>query len=280
VVKRYELKTKFWSTRVDGNELHVAWGKIGTAGQSKVTTFATQDEALAEAALRARDKVKEGYVEVVQASAGVAASTSKGGSTSDTIPLRYVIADDDVEDDVTLSVAWPGTATAFGETMPIALDGAGIWVFSQESRMPDDPTWSPPFLVPARVADALAAGNTTTVATGFDRDRLHVFVRCELDALSEEAREDASRWSGPKVAARTDEGATRARSCGNRASCPVRTSPVRTSPVRTSPVRTSPVRTSPVRMSRRARSPRARRRAQRSTRWRSCSTTRPRRPSV
>jgi predicted DNA-binding WGR domain protein len=207
VVKRYELKTKFWSTRVDGNELHVAWGKIGTAGQSKVTTFATQDEALAEAALRARDKVKEGYVEVVQASAGVAASTSKGGSTSDTIPLRYVIADDDVEDDVTLSVAWPGTATAFGETMPIALDGAGIWVFSQESRMPDDPTWSPPFLVPARVADALAAGNTTTVATGFDRDRLHVFVRCELDALSEEAREDASRWSGPKVAARTDEGA-------------------------------------------------------------------------
>jgi predicted DNA-binding WGR domain protein len=215
VVKRYELKTKFWSTRVDGNVLHVAWGKIGTVGQSKVTTFATEGEALAEAALRAREKVKEGYVEVVNAGAGVAASTStaaaesgsKGASTSDGIPLRYVVADYDVEDDVTLSVAWPGTVTAFGAPTPIALDGPGVWVFAQQSRMPDDPTWSPPFLVPARVANALAAGNTATVATGFDRDRLHVFVRCELDALSEEAREAASRWSGPKVAARTDDGA-------------------------------------------------------------------------
>ncbi len=56
VAQRFELvdgkSSKFWEVELVGSELHVAWGRIGTRGQSQVKPFA--DEATARAA---RDKL-------------------------------------------------------------------------------------------------------------------------------------------------------------------------------------------------------------------------------
>jgi predicted DNA-binding WGR domain protein len=51
-VQRYEFNddksSKFWQIEQQGSELHIAWGKIGTQGQSQVKAF--DDAAKAEAA--------------------------------------------------------------------------------------------------------------------------------------------------------------------------------------------------------------------------------------
>ncbi|NHZ94082.1 WGR domain-containing protein, partial [Massilia sp. CCM 8733] len=66
-MRRFELddgvSSKFWEVGQAGCELHIRFGRIGTAGQSKPKTFA--DEATAAAALGklVREKTAKGYVE-------------------------------------------------------------------------------------------------------------------------------------------------------------------------------------------------------------------------
>jgi uncharacterized protein (TIGR02996 family) len=55
---------KFWGVEVRGASLTVKWGKVGSAGQTQVKTFASPEKAQAEADKLIREKTGKGYVEV------------------------------------------------------------------------------------------------------------------------------------------------------------------------------------------------------------------------
>jgi predicted DNA-binding WGR domain protein len=66
-VRRFELvegsSSKFWEIKVDGASFTVTFGRLGTAGQSKTTTCASEDAVNKEAEKLIREKTKKGYHE-------------------------------------------------------------------------------------------------------------------------------------------------------------------------------------------------------------------------
>lgn len=54
---------KFWDVGVQGAELTVRYGRLGSAGQSKTKLFATADEANRQAEKLVAEKTREGYIE-------------------------------------------------------------------------------------------------------------------------------------------------------------------------------------------------------------------------
>lgn len=76
-MRRFELaegtSNKFWQAVVNGTDLVIQWGRIGTAGQSQTKSFDSEAGASQEFAKLVREKTKKGYVEV--ASDGTAAPT-------------------------------------------------------------------------------------------------------------------------------------------------------------------------------------------------------------
>lgn len=67
---------KFWEGTVEGNTLQVRFGKIGTAGQTKTTTFASAAEAEKELAKLIKQKRAKGYVETTSAAPASAGDSS------------------------------------------------------------------------------------------------------------------------------------------------------------------------------------------------------------
>jgi predicted DNA-binding WGR domain protein len=57
---------KFWEAKVVGKKLEVAWGRIGTKGQSKVYTLGTPAAAKAEYEKQVAGKKKKGYREAAK----------------------------------------------------------------------------------------------------------------------------------------------------------------------------------------------------------------------
>ncbi|AZM49757.1 molybdenum metabolism regulator [Streptomyces sp. WAC 06738] len=57
---------KFYEVRVDGPTVTVRYGRIGAAGQTQRTTFATEGKAKAAAAKKVGEKVRKGYAPAVQ----------------------------------------------------------------------------------------------------------------------------------------------------------------------------------------------------------------------
>ena len=57
------LSNKFWEISVDGCEATVRYGRIGTAGTSKVKTFADAEAAQRDADKLIAEKTGKGYVE-------------------------------------------------------------------------------------------------------------------------------------------------------------------------------------------------------------------------
>lgn len=54
---------KFWEISMDGNDVTTRWGKIGTNGQQKTKSFASEDKARAEYEKLLAEKSGKGYVE-------------------------------------------------------------------------------------------------------------------------------------------------------------------------------------------------------------------------
>ena len=79
-VRRFELvddkSAKFWEITQEGAEYTVCFGKIGTKGQAKTKTLASQDAAISEVAKLIKEKTSKGYVEV-----GVGLSVELGVET-------------------------------------------------------------------------------------------------------------------------------------------------------------------------------------------------------
>jgi uncharacterized protein (TIGR02996 family) len=63
---------KFWNIEVSGCSLIVTYGKVGSAGQTQTKTFASAEQAQAEADKLIREKLKKGYVEKPAAAASQA----------------------------------------------------------------------------------------------------------------------------------------------------------------------------------------------------------------
>ncbi|PAJ81567.1 WGR and DUF4132 domain-containing protein [Burkholderia ubonensis] len=81
-MRRFELiegnSSKFWEVEQDGSALNIRWGRIGTAGQSQMKSFA--DDAKARAALDklVKEKAGKGYTEVAAAAgASIGATAAK-----------------------------------------------------------------------------------------------------------------------------------------------------------------------------------------------------------
>lgn len=74
--RRFEFKdggsSKFWEVRQQGAELHIGWGRIGTAGQSQTKSFADGAAATAAMSKLVAEKVNKGYVDVAAAAGGTA----------------------------------------------------------------------------------------------------------------------------------------------------------------------------------------------------------------
>ncbi|ARU05184.1 hypothetical protein CCO03_11230 [Comamonas serinivorans] len=85
-MQRYEFNdgksSKFWQIEQQGHELHIAWGKIGTQGQSQVKSF--DDEAKAQVARDKliKEKTGKGYVAAGEAplAAGATPKVAKPAS--------------------------------------------------------------------------------------------------------------------------------------------------------------------------------------------------------
>lgn len=67
-MRRFEFvegkSSKFWEVSVEGTDLHLCWGRIGTDGQRKVKSFSDRAAAEKEAEKQMASKVKKGYTEV------------------------------------------------------------------------------------------------------------------------------------------------------------------------------------------------------------------------
>ncbi len=67
-VTRYEFtdsgSSKFWQVELAGAEMTLAWGKIGTSGQTKTKTFNSPEDARKEHDKLVAEKVKKGYQRV------------------------------------------------------------------------------------------------------------------------------------------------------------------------------------------------------------------------
>ncbi|AKV01548.1 Molybdate metabolism regulator [Labilithrix luteola] len=75
-MRRFELaegtSNKFWQAVVNGTDLVIQWGRIGTAGQSQTKSFGSEGGASQELAKLVREKTKKGYVEVARETAQAA----------------------------------------------------------------------------------------------------------------------------------------------------------------------------------------------------------------
>lgn len=84
-MRRFEFidgkSSKFWEVQVQDGDLTVTYGRIGTQGQSKTKSFASEAAALAEEARLIREKTGKGYGEVdADAGAGAGAGAVQNGA--------------------------------------------------------------------------------------------------------------------------------------------------------------------------------------------------------
>ncbi|HJZ58763.1 MAG TPA: WGR domain-containing protein, partial [Gemmataceae bacterium] len=55
--------SKFWEVWIDGKDVTTRWGKIGTNGQQKTKTFASEEKAKKEYDKLLAEKTDKGYAE-------------------------------------------------------------------------------------------------------------------------------------------------------------------------------------------------------------------------
>ena len=77
---------KFWEGVVQGTDVVVSWGRIGTDGQSKRKEFASAEAAEAFLAKQVEDKVKKGYTDAGTATAPVAPAPAAPADTPEPAP--------------------------------------------------------------------------------------------------------------------------------------------------------------------------------------------------
>lgn len=86
-MQRYEFNDgsshKFWQIDPQGNDLHVAWGRIGTQGQTQIKRFDTPVQAQTAMARLVKEKTGKGYVRVGEAEPAVVAGAAHAGAADE-----------------------------------------------------------------------------------------------------------------------------------------------------------------------------------------------------
>ncbi len=89
-MRRFELSegtaNKFWQFELEGADVLISWGKIGTSGQSQTKSFATPKAALAAAEKLVAEKTKKGYSEVAPSDTDAPAPKPKAPSKAQSAP--------------------------------------------------------------------------------------------------------------------------------------------------------------------------------------------------
>ena len=92
MTRRFEFEeggsSKFWEVSVEGSDMTVCYGRIGTSGQSKTKGFASGDAAQKEADKLVVEKTKKGYQEV----AGSGSPSPKPAAVAKTHPAPQTVA--------------------------------------------------------------------------------------------------------------------------------------------------------------------------------------------
>jgi predicted DNA-binding WGR domain protein len=98
-MRRFEMaegtSSKFWEVSVDGADLTVCFGRIGTDGQSKTKTFADASKALAEQTKLIKEKTGKGYSEVGAAATAntiVPSATAPSATTAAKVASKTKLA--------------------------------------------------------------------------------------------------------------------------------------------------------------------------------------------
>ncbi|URD69099.1 WGR domain-containing protein [Leptospira borgpetersenii] len=94
---------KFWNIEVSGTSFTVTYGKTGTAGQTSVKDFDTEEKCLKEAEKLLSEKLKKGYVDSVTMSSkeGTAKSNSLPKNVTENVPtyderIKRLLASTDI----------------------------------------------------------------------------------------------------------------------------------------------------------------------------------------
>lgn len=108
-MRRFEYKdetsNKFWSIELEGDSIHLAWGRIGSKGQSKTRTFDDEEKARKEHEKLIKSKTKKGYVEVTEGSAESDLRTRMNAiSDLDNDLEEFHLISEDLGDDTSLLV--------------------------------------------------------------------------------------------------------------------------------------------------------------------------------
>ncbi|MEU8361080.1 DUF4132 domain-containing protein [Nonomuraea sp. NPDC048882] len=95
---------KFWEVRQDGSELHIRYGRMGTAGQTQVKSFGSAAGATAAADKLVAEKLRKGYTEDETVSSPQTASDETTSSPQAASRAKPSAASD--EERLTFPAAW------------------------------------------------------------------------------------------------------------------------------------------------------------------------------
>src|SRR5262249_19321741 len=71
---------KFWTLELDGKAHHIHFGKVGSAGQKKIKSFASEDAGKKAFAGMVAEKLKKGYVDAGKKASKIAEGDRTGRS--------------------------------------------------------------------------------------------------------------------------------------------------------------------------------------------------------
>ena len=120
MTRRFELvegkSAKFWEVALDGGEIHVRWGRLGTDGQTQTKDLGSDAAAQKEADKLIKAKTKKGYAEV---EAGPSPSPAAKKKPSE--PAKAEAPKEDAEEKAEKAIEAAAPATA--SSAPIARTG-------------------------------------------------------------------------------------------------------------------------------------------------------------
>lgn len=174
MMRRFEFSMggsdKFWEVEVNGADLTVRFGRLGTNGQTQNKTFPSEAAAQKEYDKLIAEKLKKGYVEVAGGSGTDSGGTDSGGASHGTA----------------------GTGTATGGLGSAAARAAAAWGMADAPGAgvgaPASGTPSPP----SKSGRSAAAVKKVLEQAGVDTS---TFERVSLEEEDEEAEEEGKRHS-------------------------------------------------------------------------------------
>ncbi|GAB4212559.1 MAG: hypothetical protein OHK0013_35490 [Sandaracinaceae bacterium] len=152
--QRFELveggSRKFWEVAQQGNDLVIAWGRIGSAGQSQTKSFASKKAAVAALAKLIAEKTKKGYAPVV--ASGASSTTSQVEE-----PIASAETSEETPTEGTATAAARSSEAGAEPSEAAAKPSEAAAKPSEAAAKPSETAASPPGIARTRSGDAAAS---------------------------------------------------------------------------------------------------------------------------